>query len=89
MVWRAIRGHSLPSPERGMRHLPALTTHRLLDLLLLIMMALGITNVFAHAFPLFNLWWIERAFEMDVLRMGRVRAVDIHPVERKPAASRK
>jgi hypothetical protein len=22
---------------------------------------------------------------MDVLRMGRLRAVDIHPVERKPA----
>jgi cytochrome b561 len=31
-------------------------THRLLDLLLLIMMGLGITNVFAHGFPLFNLW---------------------------------
>jgi len=23
---------------------------------------------------------------MDVLRMGRLRAVDIHPIERKPAA---
>jgi cytochrome b561 len=34
----------------------AVATHRLLDLLLLIMVALGITNVFAHGFPLFNLW---------------------------------
>ena len=29
---------------------------------------------------------IGRTFAMDVLRMGRLRAVDIHPVERKPAA---
>ena len=29
---------------------------------------------------------IDRKLAMDVLRMGRLRAVDIHPVERKPAA---
>jgi hypothetical protein len=29
---------------------------------------------------------IDRTLEMDVLRMGRLRAVDIHPVERKPSA---
>jgi S1-C subfamily serine protease len=29
---------------------------------------------------------IDRRFEMDVLRMGRLRAVDIRPVERKPSA---
>jgi predicted metalloprotease with PDZ domain len=29
---------------------------------------------------------IDRALEMDVLRMGRLRAIDIHPIERKPAA---
>jgi S1-C subfamily serine protease len=29
---------------------------------------------------------IDRTLAMDVLRMGRLRAVDIHPVERKPAA---
>src|SRR6187397_648393 len=29
---------------------------------------------------------IDRRLEMDVLRMGRLRAVEIHPVERKPAA---
>src|SRR5438094_226739 len=29
---------------------------------------------------------VGRTLAMDVLRMGRLRAVDIHPVERKPAA---
>ena len=28
---------------------------------------------------------IGRTLSMDVLRMGRLRAIDIHPVERKPA----
>lgn len=55
-----------------MRHLLAVTTHRLLDLLLLIMMALGITNVFAHAFPLFNLWYFPRLSDEEV--MGSVNA---------------
>src|SRR5712672_1070401 len=32
---------------------------------------------------------IDRTLEMDVLRMGRLSTVDIHPVERKPAAVRK
>jgi S1-C subfamily serine protease len=32
---------------------------------------------------------IDGTLEMDVPRMGRLRTVDIHPVERKPAASRK
>src|ERR1700730_4252949 len=29
---------------------------------------------------------IDRTLAMEVLRMGRLRAVDIHPIERKPAA---
>jgi S1-C subfamily serine protease len=29
---------------------------------------------------------IDRSVEMDVLRMGRLRTVDIHPIERKPSA---
>jgi hypothetical protein len=28
---------------------------------------------------------IDRKLEMDVLRMGRLRGIDIHPIERKPA----
>jgi cytochrome b561 len=56
MLWRATRGRRLPPLNRGVLHLTALATHRLLDLLLLIMVALGIINVFAHGFPLFNRW---------------------------------
>src|SRR6202521_3103874 len=29
---------------------------------------------------------IDRQLSMDVLRMGRLRAIDIHPIERKPTA---
>ena len=29
---------------------------------------------------------IDRDLEMDVLRMGRLRAIDIHPIERQPVA---
>jgi len=29
---------------------------------------------------------IDRTLDMDVLRMGRLRGIDIHPIERKPAA---
>jgi S1-C subfamily serine protease len=29
---------------------------------------------------------IGRTLDMDVLRMGRLRAIDIHPIERKKAA---
>jgi hypothetical protein len=28
---------------------------------------------------------IDRRLAMDVLRLGRLRAIDIHPIERKPA----
>jgi len=56
MLWRATRGRRLPPLNRGVLHLIAVATHRLLDLLLLVMVASGITNVFVHGFPLFNLW---------------------------------
>ena len=54
--WRVAGERRLSWSERGFRHLLAVITHRLLDLLLLIMVDLGITNLFAPAFPLFNLW---------------------------------
>lgn len=56
VLWRATLGRTLPPPERGVRHWLAVITHWLLELLLVIMVVLGITNGFAHAFPLFNLW---------------------------------
>ena len=54
LFWRAARGRRLPPINRGVLHVAAVAMHRLLDLLLVIMVALGITNVFAHGFPLFN-----------------------------------
>jgi S1-C subfamily serine protease len=27
---------------------------------------------------------IDRSLEMEILRMGRLRAIEIHPIERKP-----
>jgi cytochrome b561 len=55
-LWRATYGRRLPPLNRGVLHLAAVATHRLLDLLLLVIVALGIANVFAHGFPLFNAW---------------------------------
>ncbi|WP_445218103.1 cytochrome b [Bradyrhizobium sp. Pa8] len=55
LVWRTTRGRRLPPIDRGVLHVAAVTMHRLLDLLLVIMVALGITDVFAHGFPLFNI----------------------------------
>jgi S1-C subfamily serine protease len=31
---------------------------------------------------------IDRTIQMEVLRLGRLRAIDIHPIERKPSAQR-
>lgn len=56
LLWRRAGGRRLPPSDYGLLHALAVMTHRLLDLLLLIMVGLGITNVFAHGFPLFNLW---------------------------------
>jgi cytochrome b561 len=66
--WRAVYGRRLPPPERGFRHLLAVATHRLLDLLLLVMIGLGVTNVFAHAFPLFNLWHFPKLGDDTFMR---------------------
>jgi cytochrome b561 len=68
MLWRATRGRRLPPTDRGVLHLAAVATHRLLDLLLLIIIVLGITNVFAHAFPLFNLWHLPKLGDEEFMR---------------------
>jgi cytochrome b561 len=60
IIWRVTRGHRLPPSDRGIRHLLAVTTHLSLYVLLLIVVVLGILNVFAHAFPLFNVWQFPR-----------------------------
>jgi cytochrome b561 len=68
MLWRATRGRRLPSLNCGVLHLTAVATHRLLELLLLIIVALGITDVFAHGFPLFNLWHFPKLGSDEFLR---------------------
>ena len=60
MLRRATRSRWLHPFDRGVLHLTAMATHRSLDLLLLIVVVLGIVNVFAHGFPLFNLWHFPR-----------------------------
>jgi hypothetical protein len=54
----------------------AVATHRLLDLLLLIMVALGITNVFAHGFPLFNLWHFPKFGGNEFMRSINAWRID-------------
>jgi cytochrome b561 len=68
MLWRVTRGRRLPALNHGVLHLTAVATHRLLDLLLLTMIALGITDVFAHGFPLFNLWHFPKFGGDEFLR---------------------
>lgn len=63
--WRLTRGRRLPPAERGIRHLLATATHGLLYLLLVAVVALGITNAFAHGFPLFNLWHFPKFGDAD------------------------
>jgi len=68
MLWRITHGRRLPPFNRGVLHLTAVATHRLLDLLLLVMIALGITDVFAHGFPLFNLWHFPKLGGEEFMR---------------------
>src|SRR5262249_5079136 len=56
IFWRLIYGRRLPPADRGALQLIATTVHGLLYALLLSVATLGVINVFAHAFPLFNLW---------------------------------
>jgi cytochrome b561 len=56
IVWRLGPGRALPAADRGLLNVLAKITHYLLYLLLVAVVALGIVNAFAHAFPLFNAW---------------------------------
>jgi cytochrome b561 len=68
IVWRSLYGRRLPPPERGFRHFLAVATHRLLDGLLLVIIGLGVANVFAHAFPMFNLWHFPKLGDDTFMR---------------------
>jgi cytochrome b561 len=56
IFWRLAYGRRLPPADRGALQLVATAVHGLLYALLLTVATLGVINVFAHAFPLFNLW---------------------------------
>jgi cytochrome b561 len=56
IFWRLTYGRRLPPADRGMLQGLATAVHWLLYALLLAIATLGVINVFAHAFPLFNLW---------------------------------
>lgn len=68
LFWRAARGRRLPPISRGVLHVAAVAMHRLLDLLLVIMVTLGITNVFAHGFPLFNVLNFPKFGSVEFMR---------------------
>jgi cytochrome b561 len=65
IVWRAAYGLRLYPAESGVRHLLAMMTHQFLYLLLLVVVTLGVLNVFAHAFPLFNVWHFPKLGDDD------------------------
>jgi cytochrome b561 len=56
IFWRSVHGRRLPAADRGMFQVLAKTVHWLLYALLVTVVTLGVINVFAHAFPLFNVW---------------------------------
>jgi cytochrome b561 len=56
IAWRIGPGRSLPPTDNGLLNVVAKATHYVLYALLIAVVALGITNAFAHGFPMFNLW---------------------------------
>ncbi|WP_158915504.1 cytochrome b [Caulobacter sp. S45] len=54
IAWRTTRGRRLPPVEHGVLHLVAKAVHGLLYVLLATVVVLGLINVFAHGFPMFN-----------------------------------
>jgi cytochrome b561 len=65
LVWRATKGRRLRPEDRGVSYLLAAITHGLLYLLLLAVVTLGVINVRAQAFPLFNVWSFPRLGQDD------------------------
>jgi cytochrome b561 len=55
IVWRRVGGRRLPPAGPAFVHLAAEATHYLLYLLLLVVVALGITNAFVRGYNLFDL----------------------------------
>jgi cytochrome b561 len=68
IVWRLTCARRLPAADRGALRLLAVTTHRAIYVLLLAIVALGVINVFARGFPLFNVWHFPKLGQDDFAR---------------------
>jgi cytochrome b561 len=67
VLWRRVP-HGHPPAERGVFRAVATATHRVLEVMLIIIVTLGILNVFAHAFPLFNIVHFPRLGDIQFMR---------------------
>jgi cytochrome b561 len=56
IVWRLGWGRALPAADHGLFRIAAKSVHLLLYVLLVVVVTLGVINVFVHGFPLFNTW---------------------------------
>jgi cytochrome b561 len=68
--WRLTKGRRLPPPEHGVRHWVAEGTHVVLYILLVGVAGLGVLNVFAHGFPLFDVWSFPKVGGKDYARIA-------------------
>jgi cytochrome b561 len=69
IVWRGRSGRRLPAAHGGLLQVLAKGTHYLLYLLLIAVVGLGLTNAFAHAFPMFNAWALPGIGDKDFRHM--------------------
>ncbi|WP_024519293.1 cytochrome b/b6 domain-containing protein [Bradyrhizobium sp. Tv2a-2] len=67
VFWRRMHRRTAPT-ERGVFRALATATHHMLEALLIMIVALGILDVFAHAFPLFNVVSFPRLGDDQFMR---------------------
>jgi cytochrome b561 len=67
VLWRRLPHGHLPA-ERGVLRAVATATHRVLEMMLIIIVTLGILNVFSHAFPLFNVVHFPKLGDIQFMR---------------------
>jgi len=65
IIWRLRRGRTSIASEAGSSDIAATIVHFALYILLVAVLALGIVNVFAHGFPMFNLWKLPKVGDAD------------------------
>jgi cytochrome b561 len=68
VLWRISRGRRLPAADAGALHVLAKATHYGLYLLLLLVVALGITNAFVRGYNLFDIVSLPQVGERALRR---------------------